>query len=64
MVANNEVQSELNYLHFVASTNMFSMHGFKKKPSEIIEEYYQDAIAIFIKGLERELVKILTLHFN
>ena len=40
---------------------MFSMHGFKKKPSEIIEEYYQDAIAIFIKGLERELVKILTL---
>ena len=40
---------------------MFSMRGFKKKPLEIIEEYYQDAIAIFIKGLERELVKILTL---
>ena len=64
MVANNEVQSDLNYLHFVASANMFSVRGFKKNPLEIIEEYYQDAIAIFIKGLERELVKILTLHFN
>ena len=61
MVANNEVQSDLNYLHFVASANMFSMRGFKKNPLEIIEEYYQDAIGIFIKGRERELVKIFTI---
>ena len=55
MMVDNEAQSELNYLHSVASV---VRRGIDYKP-----RYYQypDAIAIFIKGLERELVKILTI---
>ncbi|XP_030937617.1 receptor-like protein 7 [Quercus lobata] len=60
MIANNEVQSELNYLHSVASIVTLSMGRFYERYIE--KNYqYQDAIAIFIKGLEWELVKILTL---
>ena len=54
-------KSELNYLHFVATIGMSVNLGLSYSPSQIDEEYYQDAIGIFIKGLERELVKILTI---
>ena len=55
MIANNEVQSELNYLHSVASVMVTVRECYER------DYQYLDAIAIFIKGLNRELVKILTL---
>ncbi|KAK4567081.1 hypothetical protein RGQ29_003071 [Quercus rubra] len=55
MIANNEVQSELNYLHSVASVITIGREYYER------DYQYLDAIAIFIKGLNRELVKILTL---
>ncbi|XP_050259370.1 receptor-like protein 7 [Quercus robur] len=60
MIANNEVQL-LYYLHFVDSGITLFFDGFLTRYSNIMEVYYQDAIAIFIKGLEREFVKILSL---
>ncbi|XP_030939024.1 receptor-like protein 6 isoform X2 [Quercus lobata] len=59
MIANNEVQSELNYLHSVVRIETILMQIVSGRL--FIEMNYQDAIAIFIKGLERELVKISTL---
>ena len=69
MIDNSEVQSELNYLHFAATENVSSTlrHEIKYSMSIVyltqrsIEAYFQDAIEISIKGLERELVKILTI---
>nr|XP_023917738.1 receptor-like protein 9DC3 [Quercus suber] len=55
MITNDEVQSKLNYLHSVA---IFVTIG-RQKYERVFQ--YQDAIAIFTKGLERELVKVPTI---